>query len=117
MSELNLEEIKEKLILERENILRKLSTKNLSIDDSEMPDPVDLAVNNYSKNVMLSVSENESRQLILINEALERLEDDKYGMCQNCEEEINQKRMNAVPWARYCLACQELQERGLLDED
>ena len=117
MSELNLEEVKERLILERENILRKLSTKNLSIDDSEMPDPVDLAVNNYSKNVMLSVSENESRQLLLVNEALERLEDDEYGMCQHCEIEINPKRLNAVPWARYCLTCQELQERGLLDED
>ncbi len=117
MSELNLEEIKDKLITERESIIRKLSSKNLSIDDSEMPDPVDLAVNNYSKNVMLSVSENESRQLLLINEALERIEDDEYGLCQNCEEEIVVKRLNAVPWARYCLACQELQERGLLDED
>lgn len=117
MSELNLEEIKGKLIKERESILAKLSNKNLSIDDSEMPDPVDLAVNNYSKNVMLSVSENESRQLTLVNEALERIEDDEYGLCQNCEEEINPKRLNAVPWARYCLACQELDEQGLLDED
>lgn len=117
MSELNLEEIKDKLISEKENILGKLSNKNLSIDDSEMPDPVDLAVTNYSKNVMLSVSENESRQLMLINEALERIEDDEYGLCQNCEEEIIVKRLNAVPWARYCLACQELDERGLLDDE
>lgn len=117
MSELNLTEIKDKLLVERETIIRKLSNKNLSIDDSEMPDPVDLAVNNYSKNVMLSVSENESRQLTLVNGAIERLEDDEYGLCQNCEEEINPKRLNAVPWARYCLACQELDERGMLDED
>ena len=118
MSEFNLEDIKEKLIKERDNIMRKLaSANNLSIDDSEMPDPVDLAVNNYSKNVMLSVSENESRQLMLINEALDRIEYDEYGLCQNCEEDINPKRLNAVPWARYCLTCQELQERGMLDED
>lgn len=117
MSKLKLKEIKDKLLHERDTILRKLSSKNLSIDDSEMPDPVDLAVNNYSKNVMLSVSENESRQLSLVNEALERIEDDEYGLCQNCEEEINPKRLNAVPWARYCLSCQELQERGLLDDD
>ncbi len=117
MSKLNLEEIKDKLITEKESLLRKLSNKNLSIDDSEMPDPVDLAVTNYSKNVMLSVSENESRQLMLINDALERIEDGEYGLCQNCEEEIVEKRLNAVPWAKYCLACQELDERGLLDED
>ncbi len=117
MSKLNLEKIKDKLITEKESLLRKLSSKNLSIDDSEMPDPVDLAVTNYSKNVMLSVSENESRQLMLINDALERIEDGEYGLCQNCEEEIVEKRLNAVPWAKYCLACQELDERGLLDEE
>lgn len=117
MSELNLKEIKEKLIAERENLVKKLKENDLSIDDSETPDPVDLAVRNYSKNVMLAVSENDSRQLILINEALERIEDDEYGTCQNCEKEINPKRLDAIPWARYCLSCQELVEQGLLEED
>lgn len=117
MSNLNLDEIKDKLIAERENIARKLGSKNLSIDDSEMPDPVDLAVNNYSKNVMLSVSENESRQLTLVNDAIERIEDEEYGLCQNCEEEVNPKRLSAVPWAKYCLNCQELKEKGLLEEN
>jgi DnaK suppressor protein len=117
MNELNLEEIKEKLIAEREILIAKLRGNSLSIDDSETPDPVDLAVKNYSKNVMMAVSENDSRQLLLINEALVRLEDEEYGLCQNCEEEINPRRLDAVPWARYCLKCQELQEKGLLDED
>lgn len=112
-----LEEIKEKLIAERELLIKKLASNDLSVDDSETPDPVDLAVRNYSKNVMLAVSENESRQLLLINEALERIADEEYGSCQNCEQEINAKRLNAVPWARYCLSCQELQEKGLLDEE
>jgi DnaK suppressor protein len=117
MSELNIDEIKDRLIAERENLLNKLKENDLSIDDSETPDPVDLAVRNYSKNVMLAVSENDSRQIILINEALERIEDEEYGTCQNCEKEINPKRLDAIPWARYCLNCQELVEQGLLDED
>lgn len=117
MSELNLKEIKDRLIAERENLLNKLKENDLSIDDSETPDPVDLAVRNYSKNVMLAVSENDSRQIILINEALERIEDEEYGTCQNCEKEINPKRLDAIPWARYCLNCQELVEQGLLEED
>lgn len=116
MSKLNLKEIKKKLTEERDTILSKLSANDLSVDDSETPDPVDLAVRNYSKNVMLAVSENESKQLMLINEALERIEDDEYGLCLNCESEINPKRLNAVPWARYCLDCQQLLEQGLLDE-
>ena len=117
MSELNLDEIKDRLIAERENLLNKLKENDLSIDDSETPDPVDLAVRNYSKNVMLAVSENDSRQILLINEALERIEDEEYGLCQNCEKEINPKRLDAIPWARYCLNCQELVEQGLLEED
>ena len=114
---LNLEKIKEKLIAERDTLLAKLSGNDLSVDASETPDPVDLAVRNYSKNVMLAVSENESRQVILINEALQRIADKEYGTCQNCENEINPKRLDAVPWARYCLACQELVEQGLLEEE
>jgi DnaK suppressor protein len=98
-------------------LTEKLKGNDLSIDDSETPDPVDLAVRNYSKNVMLAVSENESRQLVLVDEALLRVEDDEYGTCQNCEKAINQKRLAAIPWARYCLDCQELVEQGLLDDE
>ncbi len=117
MSKFNLEEIKEKLIAEREQLIVKLRGNDINGDDSETPDPVDLAVKNYSKNVMMAVSENDSRQLVLINEALERIADEEYGLCQNCEEEISEFRITAVPWARYCLKCQEMQEKGLLDED
>ena len=117
MSELNLKEIKERLIAEREALITKLKGNDLSVDDAETPDPVDLAVRNYSKNVMLAVSENESRQLALTDEALLRIEDEEYGACQNCEKEINPKRLAAIPWARYCLNCQQLLEQGLLEED
>jgi DnaK suppressor protein len=117
MNKSSLNEIKEKLLNERELLVEKLKGNDLSVDDSETPDPVDLAVRNYSKNVMLAVSENESKQLVLIDEALLRIEDEEYGVCQNCEKEINPKRLAAIPWARYCLDCQELLEQGLLEEE
>lgn len=117
MTKANLKKIKEKLLAEKEILIEKLKDNDLSIDDSETPDPVDLAVRNYSKNVMLAVSENESRQLALIDEALRRIEDDEYGPCQNCENEITEKRLDALPWARYCLSCQELVEQGMLDDE
>ena len=117
MTAANLKKIKDRLLNERALLTEKLKGNDLSIDDSETPDPVDLAVRNYSKNVMLAVSENESRQLVLVDEALLRVEDDEYGTCQNCEKPINQKRLAAIPWARYCLDCQELVEQGLLDDE
>lgn len=117
MSKSNLKEIKEKLLAERDVLIEKLKSNDLSVDDAETPDPVDLAVRNYSKNVMLAVSENESKQLALIDQAILRIDDGEYGHCQNCEKEVNPKRLAAIPWARYCLDCQELLEKGLLDDE
>ena len=117
MNKTILKNIKKRLLSERDLLIEKLKDNDLSVDDSETPDPVDLAVRNYSKNVMLAVSENESKQLTLIDEALLRIDDNEYGECQNCENEINPKRLAAIPWARYCLDCQALLERGLLDEE
>lgn len=117
MSKLNLKDFRARLQSERDLLVEKLKGNDLSVDDSETPDPVDLAVRNYSKNVMLAVSENESRQLALVDEALLRLDDDEYGTCQNCEQAIQPKRLAAIPWARYCLSCQELVEQGQLDDE
>lgn len=117
MSKLNLKQIKQKLEDERLLLIEKLKGNDLSIDASETPDPVDLAVRNYSKNVQLAVSENESKQLTLIDEALRRIDDDEYGVCLNCEKPINPKRLAAIPWARYCIECQQLVEQGMIDDD
>lgn len=117
MTEININDIKQNLIIERDFLFAKLNGNDLSVDDAETPDPVDLAVQNYSKNVLLAVSENDSRQLQMIDEALVRIEDEEYGVCQNCNTEIMPKRLQAVPWARFCLNCQELLEKGLIDEE
>ena len=117
MTEININNIKENLLAERDSLFTKLNANDLSVDDTETPDPVDLAVQNYSKNVMLAVSENDSRQLQMVDEALQRIEDEEYGTCLNCAKEIMSKRLQAVPWARYCLSCQELVEKGMIETD
>ena len=117
MKDLKLADVKQRLLTERDALMTKLNGNDLSVDDTETPDPVDLAVSNYSKNVLLSLSESDSRQIVLIDEALQRIDDEEYGVCQNCEKEIVIKRLTAIPWARYCINCQELLEQGLLEED
>ncbi len=117
MNKTTLKALQKRLNEERELLATKLNGNDLSIDDAETPDPVDLAVRNYSKNVMLAVSENESKQLALVDQALRRLDDEEFGTCQNCEKEINPKRLEAIPWARYCLECQEMVEQGMLDDE
>jgi DnaK suppressor protein len=46
-------------------------------------------------------------QLRLIDEALDRIASGDYGVCLSCEEDIPDKRLNALPWAKYCVRCQE----------
>jgi len=51
--------------------------------------------------------ERESRLLRNIRAALARIEEGTYGACLDCDEEIGQKRLNAMPWATYCITCQQ----------
>jgi DnaK suppressor protein len=54
-------------------------------------------------------------QLRLVDEAIDRVHSGDYGFCLNCEQPIPPKRLEALPWARYCVACQE--EAALNHED
>jgi DnaK suppressor protein len=52
--------------------------------------------------------------LQLVDDALARIKDGSFGECISCHEELQQKRLEAVPWTRYCITCQEKMEQGLL---
>ncbi len=74
-------------------------------------DYVDDAVNSYTREFLLSLSSLEQKQLGLVEEALERIEDGTYGECDNCGEDIGLARLKAIPWAQNCVRCQEDMER------
>jgi DnaK suppressor protein len=59
------------------------------------------------ESVSLHLNTLDYAQLRLIEEALDRLDSGDYGTCLSCDEPIPPKRLNAVPWARYCVTCQE----------
>ena len=86
-------------------------------DSEATQDPADMAANAYTKELLFSMSANDRHLLELIDEALERIEDGEFGKCVHCGEPVQEKRLEAVPWARHCLRCQDLQERGLLNVD
>jgi DnaK suppressor protein len=78
------------------------------------PDIADRASSAFQREFSFFLSENESRILRLIEEAIVRLDGGRYGSCINCQEAIEEARLQAIPWARHCIACQELQDRGEL---
>ena len=68
---------------------------------------IELAIRNLDR---------ESSLLRQVKLALSRIQDSTFGTCLHCEEEINLKRLNAVPWAPYCITCQEVADRATSGE-
>jgi DnaK suppressor protein len=83
--------------------------------DQNTQDMADMAVESYTKEFNFGKSSGDRHILQLIHEAIDRIEDKSYGVCVNCENPIQPKRLEAVPWTRLCLQCQDLLEKGLLE--
>lgn len=82
--------------------------------DDGIQDLADKAASAYSKELNFSLSDAERNLLMLIDEAFNRMKDGSFGTCTNCGVVIGEKRLQAVPWTPFCIDCQELQEKGML---
>lgn len=106
---------RKKLLVKREELLQDL-VKNREVSDETIDesaqDMADRATSAYTKEFAYSLSEADRKVLVLIDEALARLDAGTYGICVHCSQPVQEKRLEAVPWARHCLDCQELQDKG-----
>ena len=116
---LDLAQIRTRLSAKKEEILalykKDLRTGQES-NDSPTEDIVDRANNAYSRELNFSISDAERARLLEIEEALSRLDLGSYGRCAHCSQPIAGPRLAAVPWAKLCVNCQELLEKGMLPE-
>jgi len=78
-------------------------------------DIADKAVSSYTREFLYSLSDGDRTTLLQIDQALARIEEGTFGACSNCGLPMAEKRLNAVPWTPYCVDCQELAEKGLLE--
>lgn len=85
--------------------------------DEPTEDIVDRANNSYNRELMFSISDSERQLLLQIEDAINRMDAGAYGRCTNCGNTIHPLRLEAVPWARFCIDCQELAEKGLLENE
>jgi DnaK suppressor protein len=70
-------------------------------------DEGDLSQQHHEEWIFLNRNTIDMKLLREISDALHRIELGHYGVCMECEEQISIKRLDAVPWARYCVSCQE----------
>jgi len=82
--------------------------------DDGIQDLADKAASAYSKELNFSLSDQERQNLVLVEEALSRIDDGTFGVCTHCSTVIGEKRLTAIPWTAFCIDCQELQENGML---
>jgi len=65
----------------------------------------DLGAENYEVEVGLELLENEAQRLTEVDDALARIENGTFGLCESCHRPISRERLEAVPYARYCIRC------------
>jgi DnaK suppressor protein len=98
-----------KLLAERDRIIASLKRNGEDeprIDDTTT-DSGDLAAVVLEMGLAYRLQDNDFSRLALVREALSRIEDGTYGICTECDRDIEVKRLEALPWAPTCLKCQE----------
>jgi len=118
MEKKKLETFKKRLEL-RQQQLRHMVTRNQqdgrAADEEATQDVADRAASSYTKEFLFSQSNNDRQLLNMVEGALARIREGSFGECVSCGKEINSKRLEAVPWARHCIECQEKAEKGMLE--
>jgi DnaK suppressor protein len=119
MDKKKLEQLKKRLEDRQQELRRQVSNReqdgrNQGEDIAQ--DIADRAASSYNKEFLFTQSTNERQLLGMVDSALSRIREGSYGECIACGNEINPKRLEAVPWTRYCIECQEKLEKGQLEQ-
>lgn len=112
MKAAELEELREELEEKRRELLEsyRRSQEGQREAGDEGQDLADRATEHYTREFQYSLSDKERESVRAVEEALERMEAGTFGECQECGEQISDRRLQAIPWARLCIECQEEQE-------
>lgn len=96
----------------QEETLKK-SRQDASGDLSNVPiHMADVGTDNYERELMIELMQNGEDGVRNIDDALERIEEGTFGICEACEKKINKERLKAVPYASLCINCQREEELG-----
>src|SRR3984893_7678911 len=117
MDKKRLEYFKKKLSTRRDELMKTIARtqeEGRTTDDDQTVDLADKAADSYTKENHSDTTNTDRTILNMIDAEWKRIQVDEYGVCANCQDEMQQKRLEAVPWAKHCISCQEKMEQGLL---
>ena len=114
MDKKRLDYYKKRLLARRDELVKTITRteeEGRQADDDPTEDLADKAANTYTKEFLFGQTNTDRAILNMIDEALKRIRNNEYETCANCQEEMQQKRLEAVPWAKHCISCQEKKEQ------
>jgi DnaK suppressor protein len=92
-------------------ILAGLKSEFSEINSCDIKEEADFASCSSNSESNFYLYQQQQKELKEIEEALERIKNGSYGICQMCEEEINPERLDIKPYAKYCIDCREIIEK------
>ncbi len=105
-------------ILGNVSIMQHEALRRDRSDLSNMPiHMADAGTDNYEIENTIGLMDSERRLLLQIHEALERIEDGTYGICAGDGQAIPKQRLEAIPWAKFCVGCASLLEKGSMKKE
>src|SRR5579885_240702 len=119
MEKKKIEQFKKRLETRQQELRRMVSRTQQdgrSADEDTAQDIADRAASSYTQEFLFHQSNNDRQLLQMVEGALSRIREGTFGECISCGKEINPKRLEAVPWTRHCIECQEKLEQGRLEE-
>lgn len=95
-----------------EDLLKEAERTVAGMTDSKenFPDPTDRAAMESDRNFLLRIRDRERKLISKIREAMERIDEGTYGICESCGEDISEKRLTARPVTTLCIECKKRQE-------
>ena len=90
---------------------RATLAEGMTLDADDLPDEMDLASSEYLQSFTLRLRGREKFLLEKVERALEKIEEGSFGQCEECDEDIAVKRLEARPETNLCIRCKEEQER------
>ena len=94
---------------------RETMDQDMTLDSAELPDEMDLASSEYMQSFTFRLRGRERFFLQKIEKALKKIDEDVFGVCEDCEEPISTKRLEARPETELCIRCKEDEERNERD--
>jgi RNA polymerase-binding transcription factor len=113
MNKKKLEEFQQLLQSQIDSLLREADKTVLEMTDEKtnFPDPTDRASLESDRNFELRIRDRERKLIMKIHEALERINEGEFGICESCGEKIGEDRLKARPVTTLCIDCKTEQER------